>query len=304
MPDCQPSDAAIERGELAAALARVLGGEAGRPGRISAVAGGCIDTARIVDIGERRVFVKIAADRTRLEAEADGLSALAKCTALRVPQVLGIEDLDGAGRTVLVLEYLSLSRQGDEAALGHAVAELHRQCGPAFGWGRDNFIGATPQRNGWSDDWPAFFVDRRLRPQLRWAVAGGAAALAPLAEALLAAVPALLADRRPPASLLHGDLWRGNVGFVAGQPALFDPATHYGDHEADLAMSELFGGFPARFYAAYREVWPPVPGYERRRDLYALYHILNHFNLFGGAYAEQARRLIVGLLGDRGHRPV
>jgi fructosamine-3-kinase len=118
-------------------------------------------------------------------------------------------------------------------------------------------------------------------------------------ERLLEALPALLERHRPPASLLHGDLWSGNYAYTRdGEPAIFDPATYYGDRETDLAMTELFGGFPREFYAAYQSAWPLDAGYATRKRLYNLYHVLNHFNLFGGGYLAQAQGLIDGLLSE------
>ena len=188
----------------------------------------------------------------------------------------------------LVLEFLELEASGDWAALGRMLAQLHRQTGPRFGWSRDNFIGETPQKNAWHDDWPSFFAECRLAPQLRLAEARGY-------RFEIGDVTDLLARHRPPPSLLHGDLWRGNAAFTQGAPVLFDPAVYYGDREADLAMSELFGGFAPQFYAAYQAAYPLEPGYALRKHLYNLYHLLNHLNLFGGGYLEQVKAAL-GLL--------
>jgi fructosamine-3-kinase len=189
----------------------------------------------------------------------------------------------------LVLEFLELEESGDWAAMGRMLAQLHRQSGPRFGWSRDNFIGATPQANGWRDDWPSFFAECRLAPQLRLAEARGY-------RFEIGKVLDLLAQHRPQPSLLHGDLWRGNVAFTrGGVPVLFDPAVYYGDREADLAMSELFGGFPGNFHAAYHAAYPLDPGYATRKHLYNLYHLLNHLNLFGGGYLAQVNATL-GLL--------
>ena len=171
---------------------------------------------------------------------------------------------------------------------------------PRFGWPRDNTIGTTPQVNAWGDDWAEFFRDRRIAPQLALAARNGhGGALQRDGERLLAAIPALLAGHAPAPSLLHGDLWSGNAACLAtGEPVIFDPAVYYGDREADLAMTELFGGFGADFYAAYRDAWPLPDGYERRRTLYNLYHVLNHLNLFGGGYGAQAETMIARLLAE------
>jgi fructosamine-3-kinase len=266
--------------------------------------GGCINAAeRIVGRDGRRYFVKWN-DADRLEmfaAEADGLREILASGTLRAPRPVGSGTADS--RAFLVLEYLELEGRGDEAELGRQLAAMHRQTAARFGWWRANTIGATPQDNAEADDWVEFWRRRRLAFQLDLAARRGAPRrLLDLGERLLAALPAFFPGHTPVASLLHGDLWGGNFGFCAGAPVVFDPAVYYGDREADLAMTELFGGFGARFYAAYREAWPPDPGYALRRDLYNLYHVLNHFNLFGGGYAGQAERMLAGLLAECGGR--
>lgn len=263
--------------------------------RVEPVGGGCISrNFRLAD-GARRYFVKLGntSAAAMFAAEADGLAALARCPVLLVP---GVVARGRAGeQSFLVLEWLDLQAGGDEGRLGEAVAALHGIAYAHFGWHCDNFIGSTPQLNGWDDDWPRFFAERRLRPQLGMA-AKSTPALVARGEALLADLPRFFVDHVPAPGLVHGDLWRGNLGFVAGQPALFDPAIYAGDGETDLAMAELFGGFSPRFFAAYRAVRPLGPGYPARRKLYQLYHVLNHCNLFGGGYASQAVRLLDDLL--------
>jgi len=243
-----------------------------------------------------RFFVKAGGpdERKRLRAEARGLEALRAADAVRVPQLWLA---GGEGRHYfLLLEYLDL-RAGDAMAyarLGRELAAQHRHTSPGFGFERDNFIGASPQANRQGGDWPAFFRDQRLLPQLR--MASGQAWVEDglrLAEHVGAFFPGY----QPAPALLHGDLWNGNAGFLAdGTPVLYDPAVYYGDREADIAMSELFGGFAPAFYAAYREVWPLDAGYAQRRDLYNLYHLLNHYNLFGGNYGAQVQDCIARLL--------
>ena len=236
---------------------------------------------------QRFVKTGTAARADAFAAEAEGLQAL-KLAGLRVPEVVS-QGVDG-GRAFLVLEYLELQSKGDFAALGRTLAAAHRHAGPRFGWHRDNYIGATPQQNGWCDDWGTFWQERRLRPQLALARKNGFDIEdLPLAD--------LLKGHRPAPSLLHGDLWRGNAGFVAGGPVVFDPAVYYGDREADLAMTELFGGFPPAFYASYKENYPLESGYRQRKHLYNLYHLLNHLNLFGGGYLGQVKQTLRLLLG-------
>ncbi|MEW6119319.1 MAG: fructosamine kinase family protein [Pseudomonadota bacterium] len=264
------------------------------------VSGGDIHMASVLEDGARRFFVKAnQPDRLPVfEAEADGLAALAASGAVRVPQVVcsGM----AAGQAFLVLEHLDLRGHGDAARLGAQLVALHRTPQAHFGWSRDNWIGATPQPNGWADDWIAFWRDARLGFQFELAAQNGyGGALLRDGEALRANLPAFFAGYMPAPSLLHGDLWGGNHGYLPdGMPVLFDPAPYVGDRECDLAMTELFGGFSPGFQAAYRAGWPLDPGYATRRTLYNLYHILNHANLFGGGYAAQAARMTAALLAE------
>jgi protein-ribulosamine 3-kinase len=230
-------------------------------------------------------------------AEADGLAALAAAGA-RVPAPLCRGE--AGEEAFLVLEHLELRGTGDHAALGRMLAQVHAVRGEFFGWRRDNYIGRTHQINRRSSSWVDFWCDSRLRPQLALAKKNRlGSGLLGKGERLLQAVPRLLSGHAPPASLLHGDLWGGNAGFLAGgAPVLFDPAVYWGDREADLAMTELFGGFPASFYSAYAEIAPLDPGYATRKNLYNLYHVLNHANLFGGGYASGAERMIDRLLAQ------
>lgn len=281
------------RPALGAEIERAVGG-AFRVRRIEPVGGGCISRNFAIADDRRRYFVKVGLGaQAMFGAEADGLTALARCPALVVPRVIA----QGAAgeEAFLVLEWLDLQPQGDEARLGEAVAAMHEMRFPRFGWHCDNFIGSTPQANGWDDDWVRFYAERRLRPQLRLAAANGAPELTEEAEPILAELPRFFVGHAPTAGLLHGDLWSGNKGYVNGRPALVDPAVYAGDGETDLAMAELFGGFTAGFHAAYRAARRLDAGYAIRRPLYQLYHVLNHYNLFGGAYGRQAKRLIEGL---------
>lgn len=287
---------------LRAAIEASIAAASGVRFRISAVApasGGCIHDSFRIDGDGERYFVKTntAGLADAFAAEADGLAAL-NAAGMRAPRPLG--NGVAASRAYLVMEYLDLSRRGDWAAMGRVLAAMHRATGGQFGWRRDNFIGATPQSNRPHDDWTGFWHDARLLPQLALAERNGLGSrLIDTGERLAEMLPVLLAGHAPQASLLHGDLWSGNAAFLAdGSPVLFDPAVYFGDREADLAMTELFGGFPPSFYAAYSEAWPLDPGYELRRDIYNLYHVLNHANLFGGGYAAQAQALIGRLLAE------
>ncbi len=264
------------------------------------VQGGDICRAFKLTWAAGRVFVKThdAAYAAMFEAEAMGLAAIAASATVRVPQVL-LCDADSES-SWLVLEWLdfSASSHGGGALLGTQLAAMHRHTAAAHGWKKDNFIGLSRQSNHRYDRWCDFFANERLGAQRDMAAAH--ASTRPLADdlaRLIEHVPCLLADHAPAPSLLHGDLWGGNWGSLAGgEPVLFDPACYYGDRETDLAMTELFGGFGAEFYLAYDAAWPRAPGYSGRRDLYQLYHIANHANLFGGSYVERARSLTARLL--------
>lgn len=262
--------------------------------------GGCINATSILSDGSLDYFVK-RNDLTSLdlfEAEADGLAALDECGAIRVPKVI----CSGQTETTsyLVLERLDLKGgPSNGAQTGRRLAALHRCHGATFGWRRDNYIGATPQPNTQSEDWATFWRDHRLGFQLELALKNGhGRRLQPGGDRLLSSLHGIL-DHDPSPSLLHGDLWSGNLGYLSdGTPSVFDPAVYFGDREADLAMTELFGGFGGDFYAAYMESWPLAPGYETRKTLYNLYHILNHLNLFGPGYLGQASGMIERLLAQ------
>jgi len=297
----------------------------------SPVGGGSIHSAwclRLEGPGPGRLFAKTnaASALPLLEAEADGLRALgvaAAATGLTVPSPLAL-GLAG-DRAVLVLPWLDRASPGEDhwRRLGAGLARLHRaslgrSCGPgdrgdAYGWERDNWIGSGPQPNGWYGHWGRFFSERRLAPQAALLARRGWEL--PGVGRLLAKVPGWLEAHRPEPCLVHGDLWSGNAMARLGVSpagamalptlpaegagpaaddgaAIFDPAVHRGDREVDLAMARLFGGFPAAFFAGYGAVWPLAADHRRRIGLYNLYHLLNHANLFGGGYLDQARQEI------------
>ena len=284
---------------LAAEISRVSGASFVIQ-NMHAVHGGDISQAFTLSDGARQFFVKLqsAAKSSLFETEAAGLVELAAADAVRMPQVVCMGEI--AGQAYLVLEHLSLQPHGDAAQLGRQLAQQHRVSAPQFGGPRDNWIGATPQPNGWHDHWVDFWRDQRLGFQLQLAAQNGhGGILQQSGDTLLADLAAFFKGYAPRPSLLHGDLWSGNHGFLAdGAPVIFDPAVYYGDRECDLAMSELFGGFAPAFHDAYREAWPLDAGYEVRRTLYNLYHVLNHTNLFGGSYPAQAARMIAQLLSQ------
>jgi protein-ribulosamine 3-kinase len=292
-----------EFGAVAAAVAAALG----RPvaaGPDAPVGGGSIHAAYRWPTAAGPLFVKLgpATAAALLAAEAHGLGALAAAGAIRVPAVIGTGV--AAGTAWLALEWLALAPPSPAAqrSLGERLATLHRATAARFGFAADNFIGRTPQPNGWCDDWPEFLARRRLGPQLALAAAHGhGGRLTERGARLVEALAAFYAGYRPQPSLLHGDLWGGNRGALGdGTPVVFDPAPYYGDREADLAMTRLFGGFDAGFYAAYQASWPLDDGAGARVGLHQLYHVLNHLNLFGAGYAREALALIDRLLAAAG----
>jgi len=270
--------------------------------RTTPVSGGSINQSYRLDGRDgTSYFVKLndAPHHAAFVAEAIGLAAIAATDTLRVPTLL---DHGSAGQqSFLVLEHLDLHSSGDAKTLGTRLAALHRHTAPQFGFSQDNLIGTTEQPNTWTDDWITFWREQRLGFQLELAAKNGyGGEIRQLGERLLGELPAFFEGYTPQPSLLHGDLWSGNHAYLAdGTPVIFDPAAYYGDRECDLAMSELFGGFPADFYTAYHAAWPLDAGYAKRRDLYNLYHLLNHANLFGGGYVRQAEGLMKRLLGTK-----
>jgi fructosamine-3-kinase len=281
-----------------AGIAGIVAGDAAAAARWETLPEGTFNAISRLVAGSKAWFVKTGplACRRMFAGEAQGLRILARAGALRVPGVVAAGE---TGETAyLVLEWLDIASGGRGRTLGEGLARLHGHTAPRFGFEADNTIGSTLQRNSWRDDWAEFFRDCRLAPQLALAAAAGHRRLVDMGERLLASTPALLRGHRPRPALLHGDLWAGNAGELrSGEAAVYDPAAYYGDREADLAMTELFGGFEPDFHAAYRAASPlDEAGYAIRRELYNLYHVLNHLHLFGGGYARQAEGMIARLL--------
>ncbi len=250
-----------------------------------------------------RPFVKTGppAALDMFEAEAEGLREIAATETLRVPEVFDVGIADGQAFIEMERLHIGRSTGATDRMLGERLAAMHRHTAERHGWHRDNTIGLTAQKNPWHDDWVAFFREHRLRFQLELAADGGyRGELQELGSALADCLSVFFDGYEPVPSLLHGDLWSGNHAAMDGEPVIFDPAVHYGDRESDLAMTRLFGGFGAGFYSAYEAAWPVEPGHEARNDLYQLYHVLNHLNLFGSGYLGRSldllRRLVAGSL--------
>ena len=262
------------------------------------VSGGDISAAWRLPTRDGPVFLKSGppAAVDMFDAERAALAELNAAGAVRVPRPLAL--VSTAGASVLALEWLDIRAADSDASrlFGRQLAALHAHTRPSFGWDRDNTIGATPQSNKPCDDWVTFYRCERLEFQLELAAANGYRELEADGERVAARLDNLFRDYRPQASLLHGDLWGGNWGVADGVPVMFDPALYYGDRETDIAMTRLFGGFSGEFYSAYEETYPLAPGHEARTDLYQLYHVLNHLNLFGTAYLGRARELLRRLL--------
>jgi fructosamine-3-kinase len=276
----------------------------GHPTGLVSVGGGCIADARIATFSDgSEVFFKCAAGQAEMFArEAEGLRTLAASGAIRIPEVLAV------GKDSLVLEMIRPAprKKGFFADFGQRFSSLHRHRGKACGFHQDNFIGATAQHNvpingSWEDsldetgsDWPGFFLQRRLRFQVRLArEKGHGSELERLLDLAENRIIELIGSSLEPPVLLHGDLWGGN--FVVddqGEACLIDPAVYFGHREADLAMTRLFGGFDASFYQAYDEAQPLAAGHEERLPIYQLYHVLNHLNIFGAGYYEHSRQIL------------
>lgn len=278
------------RASLARALASALGTEVrgARP-----LGGGCISEAFVCDLEDgRQVFVKANddCDPSMFCAEARGLAFLREAEAVRVPEVIAVDDEDSS-EPFLVLEYVRPGSPGPHFSdeLGRGLARLHGCTPTGFGLDHPNLLATLPQDNHSEDDWPTFYVERRLRPFVRRAVDQQ---IAPARwtqrfEPLFGRMADLVGDAEAPARL-HGDLWSGNVHVDEdGAPVLIDPAVYGGHREIDLAMLELFGSPGPRFYGAYDEIWPLAPGRSERVALYQLYPLLAHVLLFGGSYLQQ-----------------
>lgn len=266
------------------------------------IGGGCINSARRIALEDGRVFfLKSNAHPLpgMFEREAEGLKALAEASGeLRVPEVVAVGGGQGSVAHFIVMEYIPSGHPAGNfyRRLGRGFALLHQESrARRFGFHNDNYIGSTPQPNGWMEDWVGFFRHRRLGFQLELARQKGHAdqRMTQLGDRLLDRLDEYIAQPDEPPCLLHGDLWSGNyLCDDLGRPVLIDPAVYYGRGEADLAMTRLFGGFDSDFYAAYHEVRPRQDGQQARNDIYQLYHLLNHLNLFGTSYLSGCLRIL------------
>ncbi len=265
----------------------------------SSVTGGDINSAyKISGLNSQQqtlhFFVKINSIKlsNMFQVEYESLLELSQNKLMQIPTPICFGS--SHDKAYLVLEYIPMNTHGDSRLMGKALAQMHKITASQYGWTNNNFIGSTTQSNQTHSDWLSFWRDRRMIPQFEMLYNKGYQSyLSPAADKFLLHLETLLANHNPAASLLHGDLWSGNYAYnKSGQPVIFDPALYYGDRETDLAMTELFGGFDEKFYTAYNEVWPLEKGYKGRKTLYNLYHILNHANLFGTSYLNQAINML------------
>lgn len=254
--------------------------------------GGSINQVAIVNSpsGERVLKWNTANLCDMFVAERKGLELLRASTdEIVIPEVFGSGKTES--HSWLLISYIpKLSGNLENSQhFGQALAGLHRYTADRYGLDHHNYIGRLPQQNTYEDNWPDFFIRRRIRPQIKMAVDSGKMdkSVIKTAEKLYQAVPDLFPHE--PASLIHGDLWGGNYMFTTeGKAAIFDPAVYYGHREIEIAFTQLFGGFDSGFYRGYESAWPLEPGFEERVDVYNLYPLLVHVNLFGGGYVTQA----------------
>jgi fructosamine-3-kinase len=297
--------------EIDAHISQITGSKF-RSQKRRSLSGGCINQGYAVSNGEFIYFVKLnnVSQISMFEAEALGLLEMLTSHSIRVPKPLCSGTAGDSA--YLVLEWLEMSSGNPKSweEMGRKLALMHKWNPPqsplakgesqegsqgGFGWKMNNTIGSTPQINTWTENWAEFYAKHRLGYQFQLGRRRGGHF--PLEKELLAAIPELLDEHEVQPSLVHGDLWGGNAGcMVSGEAVIFDPATYFGDREVDIAMTELFGGFPSAFYKGYNEVFPLDAGYEKRKTLYNLYHIVNHFNLFGGSYESQANNMVAKVL--------
>ncbi len=264
------------------------------------VGGGSINQAYLLSdrLSTDNFFVKInmSVRVGMFEAEAIALEQIFNTQTIRVPKPICWGTSDNSA--YIVMEWIEFGKHKNWQELGKQLAAMHRISNSlGFGWQQQNTIGSTPQINTWTDGWLEFFIEHRLVYQLKLAKQRG---FSPniSEDRLIESVPKFFKNYSPIASMVHGDLWSGNVDFSqTGEPVIYDPALYFGDREVDLAMTELFGRFPSAFYQSYHQAFPIDSGYKLRQPLYNLYHILNHFNLFGGSYGLQANRMIEAIIG-------
>ena len=265
---------------------------------IFSVSGGCIHKSWHIELLDgRNFFVKTASSENfpMLKFEADCLKILSDFNDnefIKIPSPIHIRKFKD--NSILLLPWLEL-KNGDQTNLGKGLALIHKISKekniPRFGWNDDGFIGMNLQKGGWGDNWGEYFINFRLKPQFEIAIKHKVLDFE-FNEFLPRLINTINIDNPSP-SIVHGDLWSGNSGIISNEKgAIFDPASYWADREVDIAMTKLFGGFSSEFYSGYNKVWKLSSSMNERIDIYNLYHIINHANLFGGSYIEQTVKLI------------
>lgn len=256
--------------------------------QVSTVSGGDINQCfKVIGPNNEAIFVKTNSNGQLLKSEYSALSRLAELGVGNYPRVLGFDEFEGLA--MLALEYISLSplTAGTGAAAGQCLAAQHEVSAEQFGWHEDGHIGFSTQQNTWCKDWGEFFTRQRLEPQLDWAITNGLSRqVVNKVEKLIAVFANRVDFNNVTPSLLHGDLWAGNIAYRSEDRSavLYDPAPYFGDAEVDVAMTLMFGALPKSFYKSYRYLREEPDDFELRVAIYNSYHALNHFNLFGTAY--------------------
>ncbi|RLD24667.1 MAG: ketosamine-3-kinase [Bacteroidetes bacterium] len=263
---------------------------------LSPVGGGSISQTYKARTSTGTFFIKVNSDpdaEVMFRAESSGLDLLREKSSFNIPQVISV--FTDAGTAYLVMSFIEAAGRSSMFwnNLSTHLAELHKQTSKKFGLHENNFIGALPQKNDFEDDWQSFFSARRILPMVEMAINTGLVEKSFVIN--IEDVLGRIVDLMPvePPALVHGDLWSGNLIVDAlGEPCIIDPAVYYGHREMDIAFSHLFGGFNREFYEIYNEVYPLEPGFDERVDLYNLYPLLVHLNLFGRSYLGQIENII------------
>jgi len=263
---------------------------------VSSVGGGSISSTYKISTTNRAFFLKVNSSRNAEEmfrAEVKGLEILRKFSAFSIPEIITV--LADRYNTFLIMELIesAVKTKSYWQDLAVKLANLHKQSNSNFGLRYDNFIGSLPQINSFESDWQAFFIDQRIAPMVKMAFDDGLMEKQEKIslESALIQITDFMPKELP--ALIHGDLWSGNLMTDSiGEPCLIDPAVYFGHREMDMAFSHLFGGFSQEFYSVYQEVYPMEPGFSQRLDLYNLYPLLVHLNLFGRSYIGQINSIV------------
>jgi fructosamine-3-kinase len=262
----------------------------------STIGGGCINNGGKLKTSSGDFFLKWNDARkypSMFDTEAKGLRLLKQHSSIYIPEVIGW--FEEAAYQGIILEFVgSKTKSGSYwSDLGSQLAMLHKNSNRYFGLDHSNYIGSLRQFNTSSSSWITFFIEQRLDVQVKFAINSGHfdGAILKLFEGLYKQLPSIFPEEKP--APLHGDLWSGNVITTGtGNPCLIDPAVYFGHREAELSFTQLFGGFADEFYNAYEEIFPLAPGFDQRIDIYNLYPLLVHVNLFGGGYIHQVKSIL------------